>query len=766
MLLAHSSDTHQKIIDAYHQHGSVRKTAAALNLAKSTVHDHLKRAGIETTQSGPPVEDMPGRIIPSSGEDEQSDTMARKLQQQSQSDEENDEPLPKGTPPIPGDISPKDLESLQDPQEQTSPSHRFQLEAVYRYINCLANGVHPTYAENAAKSIDPDFWVSPEETERWQTALEAAGYNPRAMPLSEQKPVVWLFSSPDPPQYVSSVYDQFAMDPDDTSSLADLIEGIRQDAYLSGINQQLTTLNLDHINQITDADTLATIRSDAENSAAQIASTYNSDLASQVGSSWLDAAASQATATGTRVGALTQGALTADQREAAITSDTSQWADARAGWKAQSIATTEASDAYSNGVMDFATQNGGATMRCVPDDCVCDGCQDLCDLGDMDMDDAKGIDLPLHPGCVVSGTLVAPLGKIVAMSRAAYHGPVVIVRTVGGREFTATANHPVLTQRGWVAAETLRQGDDVLSIPDGDLGSASRLGWAETAKANPVDATSAVVLERAGVKLNQRPTRIEDLFDSLSAQGESRRIIGTAADFHGDGRFMQQEIEVIRPKGTLLRERHVQFRERARQRHLMHAQSPPSYSRHSLDRGRSFAALSAGLLATRRGSMSSFDMGGVASVLLDYPATPQVGSNRLGVSAVLTRDLGNAGPGAIGRDHLWQAFRSARLASGDRATLDLNPASPHSILQQFGIASEAFGNGADGEFRLLVEGDHVIEVRRIDEWSGHVYDLQTTWGAYTANDTLVSNCDHSLEVTYNPMDVPGSADMWLPTEAA
>jgi hypothetical protein len=399
LLLAHSAETHAKIIDAYKEHGTIRKTANALDLPKSTVHDHLRREGISTsTESGPPVEDMPGRIIPSKGEAEQSDEEARKLQEQSQTDEENAEPLPKGTPPIPQDISPMDMESLQDPQERKTPSHRFALEAVYRYVNCLANGVHPTYAENAAKQIDPTFYASPEETDRWQTALESAGYNPRAMPLSE-RPLIWLFSSPDPPGYISDIYDQFAMSDGDTSDLADLIEQIRQDAYLSGVNEQLTSLNLDNIDAITDPDVLAQITSDAQSAAEQIASTYNSDLASQVGSSWLDSASSSAEVTSTRVGAASQGALTARQREDAVRADVSQWADDRAGWKSASIAVTESADAYSNGVMDFATQNGGATVRVGPDECVCDGCQELVDMGDIPIEDAADLDLPLHVGC-------------------------------------------------------------------------------------------------------------------------------------------------------------------------------------------------------------------------------------------------------------------------------------------------------------------------------------------------------------------------------
>lgn len=402
ILLAHSAETHQKIIDEYYRQGTIRKTAKSLGIAKSTVHDHLRREGLDTSGMTP-VEDI-GNASPSKGEQLQSTDEGRKLEESSQTGEENPEPLPAGTPPIPEDISPKDLESLQDPQERETPSHRFNLEAVYRYVNLLANGVHPTYAEQAAKQINPDFWVSAEETGRWQSALERSGYNPKSLPLSEH----YLFADPNPPNYVQDIYDQFAMDGEDTQALADLIDSIRQTAYLSGINEQLLKLNRDRLNGITDQGVLNQISQDAQTAAQQIAATYNRDLASQVGSAWLEAAAGQAPLDESLFAGKTGSAaqiwanLTAQQREQAVSDAVSQWADDRAGWKADSIAMTEANDAYTNAVMDFASQNGGLSVRVVPDDCSCAGCLDLVQLGDISMDDAQDIDLPLHVGCIHS----------------------------------------------------------------------------------------------------------------------------------------------------------------------------------------------------------------------------------------------------------------------------------------------------------------------------------------------------------------------------
>ena len=364
LLLAHPPEKRKAVVDAFKQHGSMRKAAAAVDLPKSTVHDILRREGIEKAPGGAaPVEDPQAELLPP-------------------------------------EIAAADA-SLQEPQERQTPSHRFNLEAVYRYANLLANGVHPTYAEQAAKQIDPEFWVSPEETERWQTALEQAGYDPRGMALSE-RPRVWLFAEPNPPAYVRDIYGGWAMDETDIQQLTDLIEQVRLDAYLSGVNEQLTALNRDPVLEISDPAVEARIRQDAEDAARQIADTYNRELAVKTGSSWLDSAAQQATVETDRVGALGQAGLTQRMREQAVSDDVAKWADDRADWKSDSIAITEANAAYSDGVMDFATQNGGAFVHVEPDECVCDGCQELVDLGDIAVEDAAGIDLPLHVGCAHS----------------------------------------------------------------------------------------------------------------------------------------------------------------------------------------------------------------------------------------------------------------------------------------------------------------------------------------------------------------------------
>ena len=68
----------------------------------------------------------------------------------------------------------------------------------------------------------------------------------------------------------------------------------------------------------------------------------------------------------------------------------------------------------------------------------------------------------VHPNCFVAGTLVSAVNVKGASARV-FKGEVVVVRTASGKELTATPNHPILTDRGWVPAGLLNIGIKVVS---------------------------------------------------------------------------------------------------------------------------------------------------------------------------------------------------------------------------------------------------------------------------------------------------------------
>src|SRR5512147_1678287 len=121
-------------------------------------------------------------------------------------------------------------------------------------------------------------------------------------------------------------------------------------------------------------------------------------------------------------------------------------------------------------------------------------------------------------GCFVGSTPVVATG-IRAAFRREYHGDVVRVVT-RTQEFTATPNHPVLTfGTGWVAAERLTKGDQLLNAVGGEFG-------------------------LTGAPQDDQRVTLEQVYDACASAGLVVRRAGAAHDFHGDGAF-DQDVGVV-----------------------------------------------------------------------------------------------------------------------------------------------------------------------------------------------------------------------------
>jgi hypothetical protein len=132
-----------------------------------------------------------------------------------------------------------------------------------------------------------------------------------------------------------------------------------------------------------------------------------------------------------------------------------------------------------------------------------------------------------HPNCVIEGTLVST-PQVLGTSKRAYNGFVFDIVTIKGNHLTVTPNHPILTDKGWVAARFLKEGDNAIS------GISS-------------EGTAALVAPNN----QQGPTVIEDI---VAAFGESINVVSVsmkvaAEDFHSDG--MGSDVAVIRANRLL-----------------------------------------------------------------------------------------------------------------------------------------------------------------------------------------------------------------------
>lgn len=132
-----------------------------------------------------------------------------------------------------------------------------------------------------------------------------------------------------------------------------------------------------------------------------------------------------------------------------------------------------------------------------------------------------------HPNAVMAGTSVCVLGRATGAYSARWEGPAVRLATLGGRRLTVGPNHPVLTNTGWVRAEDLREGDQVVCQ--------RRSSRAVTVEEN----------------IHDCPPLVEEVFKTLGTVGLHSRVIATPVHLHGDGNFCEGEVSIVDVDGVL-----------------------------------------------------------------------------------------------------------------------------------------------------------------------------------------------------------------------
>jgi len=138
--------------------------------------------------------------------------------------------------------------------------------------------------------------------------------------------------------------------------------------------------------------------------------------------------------------------------------------------------------------------------------------------------------------CVLPGQFIR--GRITGASKAFYSGQAFEIVTTKGTRFSVTANHPVLTNRGWISAAQISKSDYLIH--------------------NPAMIDRLVI----GNKVQHVPSRVEDVFRSFP-QCNTLRVSKrwSRLDFHGDGGALQDEIEIVTATRRLLIEINSAFGE-------------------------------------------------------------------------------------------------------------------------------------------------------------------------------------------------------------
>lgn len=296
-----------------------------------------------------------------------------------------------------------------------------------------------------------------------------------------------------------------------------------------------------------------------------------------------------------------------------------------------------------------------------------------------------------------------------------YSGKIVEIETVSGNRLAVTPNHPILTRRGWVSADELRAGDQVI------------------AAARDVDAALHGVVDDP-----QPPARAQDLFDALAAQG-FRVAPMTPHDFDGDAAGGQEEVEIAGSHGALM--------------DVLDTAPSKTFSEVGLD-GRLRLPTEA---ADNTDSAPLQALVADDAVLAQNPAHGWLGQPETARDGALAAEPGAVhgddlalGLGITGIRRLPRATHDAIApvagsalphpagAHAVRAVADRHAAQPQDALQCGTGDSELFGELLEANAGLVTTDEIVLIGKR--DWSGHVYDFSTSTGKILAGGIVVSNC--------------------------
>ncbi|MEG3078489.1 hypothetical protein R3F64_01295 [Halomonas sp. 5021] len=326
---------------------------------------------------------------------------------------------------------------------------------------------------------------------------------------------------------------------------------------------------------------------------------------------------------------------------------------------------------------------------------------------------------PLHFGCVLPDCDVTPSGAISYVTKRPFNGEVIVIRTLGNRELTVTGNHPVMTDRGFIPAKLLKQGDRVVS----SLGTDSL---------------------RASSNDDQVESVIEDRFDALLSSGRMQPVPVPYApeDFHGD--VTEEEVGVVLVDSELSDAMVSTLAHQFVKRFLKVTGSRALVGESA---GREFAEFVFSFYMAERCGVS---FGGESSDLLRARII-HAGLLLLGPVAGLTPRINQQVIDDAGRD-------TKLFANADRTPARLPHADDHIGIEGFmsglstGVDAVLFGGSvADGaadasyagDFRglypLTEELDTVSEVGR-RSFSGHVFNLMCGDGVYSASGIITHNC--------------------------
>lgn len=338
-----------------------------------------------------------------------------------------------------------------------------------------------------------------------------------------------------------------------------------------------------------------------------------------------------------------------------------------------------------------------------------------------------GTGVPRHWNCLPGDTLVLARNAIASASKRWFDGDMVIIQTAGGRKLTATPNHPILTDCGWMPAASLNIGSNVIC----DIGSE----WRPDGDRNSENIPSSI-------------------HNVTEAFFNSRKVVTVpmpvaSKDFHGDG--VGSEIAVVGADRKLSDgSNSTVFQHQAKQQFGFGCSSR-AIRENSLRR---LAFLLKGSYATARGlicrlgkAFSLFGRSACHSGELLFATTPGsdtvFGENSDDGSRCAVNNFCNASNANAITEQSKDGFSRNVISPMDSSRPSIDASFHESSMDTTTTDVKLAADIADGKAGL-VELDEVVKID-VEFFHGYVYNLETKSHYYSANSIITHNC-RSIEI--------------------
>jgi len=312
-----------------------------------------------------------------------------------------------------------------------------------------------------------------------------------------------------------------------------------------------------------------------------------------------------------------------------------------------------------------------------------------------------------------------------------YSGDVITLETESSRKLRATPKHPVLTPNGWVAIGSLKEGDYIIEMVD-----------------------KSVKLPRGKLNANNRVPTIGEAFETLSQVGTADKVSGSSKQFHGDG--IEGNVNVVNvarslsfgiPSTPFQRFKNFNFP------HSNLATSCLNSLKLFLQRA---AFHSTGLVCSSHASNMLFwrfvfCYENIRFTL--FPGLYSIAAQPGIYGSSIHHERFSQRKNRFPRFETPYNFIRVNIKSGVMNLLSyIKPLGLRSSMERFGFYSPEVRD-LTNRFPFRTKAVKLRTVNR-DNWSGHVYNLETKDGWYATEGIIAHNCRCWVVAIYSLNDLP------------